>query len=100
MPSKIRLKLNIRKLLEEHRILNTVEICRLLNGRDKRDVDWCYKKQGYQITRKRKGFINTKKMRFFDSWGNQTDIFRFWFINSKEFEDKILRQTLIPYLGE
>jgi len=50
----------------------------------------------------RKGFIKSFKMRFKDSgtWrkGKATDIFRFWFIDKKDFEKMILSQTLDLYL--
>jgi len=42
--------------------------------------------------------IQTMKIRFFDSGGIGSDIFRFWFLDKQEFEHRILRQTLIPYI--
>ena len=43
----VRLRLRILDLLKEHKVLNTCEVCRLLNGYGKREVDICYKGQGF-----------------------------------------------------
>jgi hypothetical protein len=39
-----------------------------------------------------------KRFKFYDSGKPKSDYFTFWFIDKKEFENKILKQTLIPYL--
>lgn len=131
MVSASRLRVDILDILHEHRILNTMEICRLLNSRDKLDFQWCcaglsfgenrvgsefnagqcnhqthgctpkYRRVHNQLSLlAKKGWIHTKKMRFYDksSRALATDIFRFWFKDEKEFENRILRQTLHPYI--
>ncbi len=47
-----------------------------------------------------KGLLSKKKMRFYDSWGNQADIFTYCYFRDEDFEELILRQTLVPYLGD
>jgi len=43
--------------------------------------------------------IPSTKMRFYDGGGIGRDLFRFYYINPKDFEERILRQTLIPYVA-
>ncbi len=43
----MQLSIKILAILDIHRILNTMEVCRLLNGFGKRAVDVCYKGQGF-----------------------------------------------------
>jgi len=115
-----------------HRILNTIEVCRLLNGRDKEDFEYCYVGEPFGANRvaprfnagqcnnqknecdpkyrtvwtqlgrmEEKGYLFSCKMRFYDKGHKAlaTDEFRFWFLDKKEFQEKILRQTLIPYVA-
>jgi len=117
------LKGKILKLLMEHGVLNGYQICRLLNGKDKDEYEWCYFSfkekpfgsspphhkpcknfvqcnpkvtQVYSCLHRMK--IQSRKMVFHDKGGIGRDLFRFWFIEEKEFEKQILRQTLIPYI--
>lgn len=47
----------------------------------------------------KKGFIKRKKrVPFRDSGLARWDYFTFWFLDRKDFEEIILKQTLIPYL--
>jgi len=42
--------------------------------------------------------IPSTKMRFYDSGGIGFDTFRFFYLTKKDFEERVLRQTLIPYV--
>jgi len=59
-------------------------------------------KQVYGCLRRMK--INSKKMLWWDSKARikkskaKMDVFRFWWINQQDFENRILSQTLIPYI--
>jgi len=45
--------------------------------------------------------IQSYKMRWWDhATALPTDLFRFWFIDKKEFEKRVLSQTLIPHIKE
>ena len=116
----------ILKLLMEHKVLNTMQICRLLNGHTK-DGSICYRTHNFGANRFSKhnhhwchneqvscckidysqvystllGMKTPKsrKMRFFDHGGIGSDVFRFWYLDEKNFEERVLRQTLIPYVG-
>ena len=116
-------KVQILRILLEHKVLNTKQVCRLVNRREKDDYDYCYysfkekpkgctrlhcrwKEHGctsYSLVRQTllriKG-INSVKMRFWDKGGIGSDVFRFWFLNPQDFYDRILRQTMLAYLGQ
>lgn len=120
-------RVKILQILKDHRVLNTVEVCRCLNGRDPDDYIYCYNGQGfsndvrswdrlcqkpdcidYRIIHgcltvlKNRGIVLTTKMRFKDhaTWrkGRATDIFRFWYLEKEDFVEMKLKHTLIPYL--
>lgn len=120
------------EVLEEHRILNTMQVCRVLNQREIDDFSWCDDKRPFGNNRftkdnhgwcnskgngcnlhyqrvygqlkngERKHLWNSKGMRFYDSSHKALarDYFRFWFLDEKEFENRILCQTLIPYVKQ
>ena len=116
-------KSKILRILLEHKVLNTKQICRLLNGRGRDEYAYCYytfkekplgctqlacrfRQHGcipYYTVRKTllriKG-INSVKMRFWDKGGIGSDVFRFWFLDPQDFYDRILRQTMLAYLGQ
>lgn len=52
-------------------------------------------------TLRRMPCLTTVKMRFWDKnkAHKRFDIFRFWFIDYDDFRERILAQTLIPYVG-
>ena len=130
---KARLRHQLFEVVKEHKVLNTMETCRLLNGREKEDFDWCCKGLAFGHNRtapnfnagrcnhakngcnpkyrtvhtqlgvlERRHYLRSRRMRFFDnsSQALATDIFRFWFIDRYEFMNRILRQTLIPYMED
>lgn len=106
--------------------LNSMEICRLLNGFESDDFKGCYagrefafitrtercnyKEQGctfwsltvYNALREleRKRLIHSVKTRFFDKrqgGGKRLDVFRFWFRDYEAYEKRVLRQRLEWY---
>ena len=44
--------------------------------------------------------VYIREMRFHDHGldNKHTDVFRFWYLTDQDFRDKILSQTLVPYL--
>jgi len=94
----------------------------MLNGHGRDEYAWCYfsfkekplgttgitcrnvveKKCRYRLPRiwgvlNRMKILSTK-MRYHDKGGIGTDLFRFFYLDEKDFEERILRQTLIPYV--
>lgn len=97
--------------------LNSMEVCRLINGFETRDVEGCYvhgfgfvtrpercnfKERGctfwslvvYNALRKaeKNGWIKSVKMRWADDrrgHGKRTDVFRFWFKDEEAFRKRI-----------
>lgn len=61
---------------------------------------WCkYHKTRYHL-KKLQG-VKTEKMLWWDRnsrVGRAIDLFRFWFFDDQRFEERILKQTLIPYV--
>jgi hypothetical protein len=122
----INLRIKIKEILQEHKVANSMEICRLCNGQSKEDYRFCnrfnefganrgwdkvcsheinkcqiYWRQIYEALHQmeKKHWIYSKKLRFWDKGrALPTDTFRFWFINKKDFNEQILRQTLVPYI--
>jgi len=124
------MKSEIIQLLRKHKVLNSHQMCRLLNGYSKDEFKQCYytfkekpmgtknlacrnhglKKEGlcpkckvtqgqvYYHLSKMRAPIQSYKLRFFDHGGIGSDLFRFWFMEKEEFHNRILRQTLIPYV--
>ena len=121
-PKCIDLKLELLEWLKG-KCLNTMELCRLINGYEKDDFKVCYGGQKFGITRpercnykkngctfwsfqiynalrklEEKGLIHSKKVRFWDRTPLRTDLFRFWFIDPKDFRERVQKQTLEAYL--
>jgi len=128
----VRLRVQVLEIVKHEKVLNSTEVCRLVNGRAKDDYDYCYRGQGFTFGTRGwgKGFacnghnckvdwrrvydalrklqemhyLHSRRMRFFDGGptrkGKATDIFRFWFIHPHDFGERVLRQTLIPYVEE
>jgi len=126
--SRARLRVTLLEILRREGCLNSMEVCRIVNGFEKNDFRDCYprgdfrfvtrperceyKTRGcnywsltiYQELRKleRKNLIKSKKARTYDGGNNQsfkhTDIFRFWFILTDEFDKRVTSQTLISYI--
>jgi len=114
----------IEVLILEHGVLNSYQVCRLLNGYGKNEFDPCYwsfkqKPLGSSPPNKRpcRNFqrcdpnvhqvqyavsksikIQSEKRKFWDHGGLKKDTFRFLFIDRCAYEEKILRQTLNPYI--
>lgn len=108
--------------------LNSMEICRLLNGFEKDDFGPCYVHKGFSFkTRPERcnykergcyiwsftvynalrdledlGVLHSIKMRWFDKRkgrGKRTDVFRFWFKTREAFQRRIRSQQLDNYLS-
>jgi len=120
------MKGKILKLLQKYGVLNVYQVCRLLNNRPRDNFAWCHhsfneKPLGvtgiscrnvtdkqckihmtsvYGFLTRMKAPVQNRKMRFFDKGGIGSDVFRFFFLDLKEFESKVLSQTLIPYIQE
>lgn len=124
--SKIqKLRKPILEKLREFGVLNIREICRLLNLKGKEEYSWCY----YTFKEKPKGTagpgkkpcrhfdvcnatfpevqaalkrmkIRSRKMRFYDKGGIGTDLFRFYFLDPKQLQEKVLRFTMLGHLGK
>jgi len=106
--------------------LNSMEICRLLNGFEQDDFEGCYAKRGFAyVTRpercnhkergcvfwsltvynalrklESKGRISSAKTIFFDKRkgrGKRMDMFRFWFISEEAYKRRVLAQKLDGY---
>ena len=109
------------RILNEHGVIVAYEGCRLINGFGKTDFVPCFHLRRYlnracnrqirgckvciqtvakELARMEKnGDAKSCKMRFWDGGKKRIiDMFRFYFIDEKVFEAKILRQTLIPYI--
>jgi len=120
-----RMRRGILQLIKTHGVLNRYEICRLMNQFGKEEYGRCYytfkeKPLGSappdhkpcksfeecfpnvsQVSSALKGMkLRSRKMRFFDKGGIGSDLFRFFFVDSKVFERKILKQTLMGYSGK
>ena len=123
----IDLAVQIREILEGAGCLNSMEVCRVLNGFDKEDFEGCYAERGFAfVTRpercnhkergchfwsltvynklrvlENKRLVHSEKTRFWDKrkgQGRRLDLFRFWFIERREYERRILRQKIEGYL--
>lgn len=105
-----------------HGCLNSYEACRICNGFPKRDFRPCFvqrrnskdrcnrtlrgcrynSRQVYAIMMEMPQ-LQSEKLRFWDGGRDGscrvTDLFRFFFMDRQCFEKRILRQTLIPYIG-
>lgn len=116
----------IISILEENGCLNTMEICRILNGiEENKGYSYCRRRFAEEAGRERTGFnrcmvsdcrikyyqvhricswlarigrIKTAKLRFWDRGGaHPTDLFRFWWIKEEDFHERILSKTLVPF---
>lgn len=116
----------MKRLLRKHGVLNTMQICRLLNKWEKDQFRRCHHTfqekpkgskmgcrgrydqlcpQGYfsvlrgmHALEKGKKGIQSRKLRFRDKGGIGSDVFRFWYTDPKQLDKQILRQTLLPYV--
>lgn len=125
-----RLRYNLFEILKKHKVLNTMEACRLLNecGKDnylfcheglkfgenrtaqEHNDGWCnylkngcnprYKEVHRNLERLQElHYVYSRKMRFWDKGkALPTDIFRLWYIHLQDFQELVLKQTLIPYV--
>lgn len=123
----IDLKVQIKEWIESEGCLNSMEVCRLLNGFERDDFEGCYAERGFAfVTRPErcnhkergchfwsltvynalrkledKGLIQSEKTRFWDKrkgQGRRLDLFRFWFINREDYEKRVLRQKMEGYV--
>jgi len=123
----VAIKLQIYEWLKSEGCLNSMEVCRLLNGFEKDDFRPCfagrqfgaitrpercnYKERGchfwsltvYNALRKleEKRLIFSEKTIFWDKrkgYGKRFDVFRFWFINRKEYRKRIMSQKIDGYI--
>ncbi len=123
----IDLSREILEWIEYEGCLNTMEVCRLLNGFDKDDFQGCYanrkfayvtrpercnyKERGcvfwsldiYNELRKleSRGRIKSVKTIHYDNRkgkGKRLDVFRFWFINPQDYIQRIEKQKLTGYI--
>jgi hypothetical protein len=119
--------LQLKEWIESEGCLNSMEVCRLLNGFEKDDFDDCYAERGFAfITRcercnhkergchfwsltvynelrklEEKGVLHSEKTRFWDKrkgQGRRLDLFRFWFINREDYKNRVLKQKIEGYL--
>lgn len=123
----INLAVQIKEWLESEACLNSMEVCRLLNGFQRDDFGGCYANRGFAfITRpercnykergchfwsltvynmlrrlEKNGSVQSEKTRFWDKrkgQGKRLDVFRFWFIDREAYTQRVLRQKLDGYL--
>jgi len=123
----IDLCLELKEILEGEGCLNSMEVCRILNGFERDDFKGCYanrkfayitrpercnhKERGcvfwsltvYNALRKleAKGIIASQKTTHYDNRkgkGLKLDVFRFWFINRQDFINRIEKQKLTGYI--
>lgn len=103
--------------------LNSMEVCRLINGFETCDFKECFSKQKFGATRpercnykarecsfwsftiynalrklEKKGKVQSIKCRFWDRTPMQSDLFRFWFTKEESFHNRISRQRLDAYI--
>ncbi|MDI9576983.1 MAG: hypothetical protein QM398_02465 [Thermoproteota archaeon] len=120
----IDLKLQIYEFLQEIGCVNTMELCRALNGVLR--IKDCVSGHKFGITRtwdtlcnasqlgcvfkytkvysalaqlEKKGVIQSEKTRFWDITPLSTDTFRFWFINRDDYVNRVEKQKLTGYLS-
>ena len=123
------LRQEILQALEKHGCLNSIEVCRAINGRALDDYKFCYPRGDFAFKTRperclgrgnhcipwsltvytqlreleRRRHIESRLTRFWDKGNNQsfkhTDLFRFWFIDQAAYEKRVLRHTLMVYMS-
>ena len=123
-----RLRVECLEALKQHGCLNSMEVCRVVNGFEPDDFRDCYPRGDFEFktrpercefeargckywslkvysalrTLENRRWIFSEKCRARDGGNNpsfkHTDIFRFWFLTRESFEERILSQTLIPHM--
>jgi len=116
--------LQIKEILEGQGCLNSMEVCRILNGFEREDFKGCYANNTFGVTRPErcnheergchfwsftvykalhkledKGLIQSTKRRFWDRTPMRTDIFRFWFVSEEAYTQRIVVQTMDGYVS-
>jgi len=112
-------------IVRKNGVMNGMQICRALNGRDRcnegyyggtkgndRNLLKLCKENGCEITyfkvlrilqkMEKKGLLKSDKRYYFDKWRykgtKKLDLFRFWYVDYNQFYNKILVNTLEAYL--
>lgn len=118
------------QVLKEEGCLNSMEVCRIINGFEFDDFRDCYPRGDFQFKTRpercqhktrgcrfwslsvykalrqlwKKEVIQSIKCRAKDKGNNSsfknTDIFRFWFIQYVDFYNRVLVHTLVPFLKD
>ena len=119
MKRKEQLKLKILELLQQHKVLNSSQICRLLNnipewqekGCTNTDLanfckkcEWSYfyLLDTLESMRKNNHIYQVKRFPFWDTKHGKRniDLFTFNFLDFEDFKEKILSQTMILFYAE